>query len=66
MNKRPYFKANENFDMTKNNFIKNKEKDNIDDDNEMKHRTIITYKKIHYYIDEFKKHQLKNKKGRSV
>ena len=65
MNKRSYFKADENFDMTKNNFIKNKEKDNIDDDNEMKHRTIITYKKIHYYIDEFKKHQLKNKKGRN-
>ena len=65
MNKRSYLKDDENFDMTKYNLAKKKEKENADGDNEMKHRTVITYKKIHYYIEEFRKHQLKDKKGRN-
>ena len=60
MNKRSYIKKDEQFDMSKYSFKKENEENS---DNDLKHRTIITYKKIHYYIDEFRKHQLRYKKG---
>ena len=60
MNKRSYIKKDEQFDMSKYSFKKENEENS---DNDLKHRTIITYKKIHYYIDEFRKHQLRKKKG---
>ena len=66
MNKRSYIKKDEQYDSNLINQINNekeKTKNNeIDSDEERKHRTKITYKKIHYYIDEFKKHQIRNTK----
>lgn len=67
MNKRSYIKKDEQYDNNLLNQINNEKeklkKNEIDSDEERKHRTKITYKKIHYYIDEFKKHQIRDKKS---
>ncbi len=74
MNKRTYVKKDEYYDYTKYNLKNNKQDNTIDEndsENELKHRTKITYKKVHYYIEEFRKHQInykkyKNKGNKSV
>ena len=62
MNKRSYYKKDEYVYDTKYDSINDKKDEDSDD--EINHRTKITYKKIHYYINEFRKHQIKIKKSK--
>ena len=61
INKLTYNKKDEKIHDFKNNSLNNK-KTNESSENGLNHRTIMTYKKINYYLNEFRRRHIKVKK----
>ena len=61
INKLTYNKKDEKIHDFKNNSLNNK-KTNESSENGLNHRTVMTYKKINYYLNEFRRRHIKVKK----